>query len=403
MQISLNRFLLRLSVILLLSVGGGHLFAQQPTSPRPTTPVPTIDPATVTPEQVQEIRDQIRESDQRNAEEAANRDQQDERENDQADDKNQEKEKRQKVANEVKTQSGLPIFGNEIFNNPTSTFAPNNNRPVPVNYILGPGDHLSIAVTGNSVVNFNPVVSPDGSITLREFGKVFVGGRTLENATEVIKNKLRANRFAVGNGTDVDVTVTDIRSIRVTILGQVRTPGDYNLSSLTTVFNALYESGGITNNGTFRGIQVIRNSEQIAQIDMYDYLLRGDLSSNITLKDGDIIMVPEYRVRVSMEGEVKRPAYFEVLPGESLRDVIHFAGGFTDYAYRFSIKAVQLTEKQQRLRDIDQKDFDVYIPLKGDKYIFPGYSTALRTGFRLRAPYTALAITSCLTGLPLRS
>ncbi|WP_118973758.1 SLBB domain-containing protein [Taibaiella koreensis] len=342
-------------------------YAQQP-APKQTKPAQTATTdasTTSTPDQVKEASDQHKED---NGEQKDKNARESDQEQDKKQEKNEEVEKRRKTAEGIKGEAGLPIFGNEIFNNPSSSFAPDANRPIPQNYILGPGDKLSIAVTGNSVVSFAPVVSPDGSVSLRDLGKVFVGGRTIENATEVIKEKLRTNRFAIDRGTEVDVTLTNIRSIRITLLGEVRTPGDYTLSSLTTAFNALYESGGITSNGTFRGIKVMRNNEQIAQIDMYDYLLRGDVSANIALQDGDIIMVPEYRVRVSMEGEVKRPAYFEVLPGESLKDVIHFAGGFTDYAYKFSIKAVQLTDKQQRLKDIGQKDFDQYIPLKGDKY-----------------------------------
>lgn len=343
----------------LLMVMPGLLLAQQPATP---TPVPKIDPTTVTPDQVKEILQQNAQQQDQN---------QDTRQDDSKNkegDKKDELEKRQKVAAPANSKYDLPIFGNEIFSNPNSTFAPSSNMAPPVNYVLGPGDGLSIAVTGNSVTSFNTVVGPDGAISLREFGKVFVGGRTLEGATEVIKEKLRSNRFAVDNGTNVDVTLTNARTIRITILGDVRTPGDYNVSSFTTVFNALYLSGGITDRGTFRGIKLIRNNEEIAHIDMYDYLLRGDMKDNKSLKEGDVILVPEYHVRVGIEGEVKRPAYFEVLPGESLRDVLRFAGGFSDYAYKFSIKAVQLTDKQQRLRDILQKDFDNYIPLKGDRY-----------------------------------
>jgi protein involved in polysaccharide export with SLBB domain len=351
-------------ILPILFLAGFSMTAVAQTPQQPSTPIPTVDPATVTPEQIKEIMDQ--QKTQQDQQKESTPDDQTAKEEIKPE---KELEKRKKDITGVKEESGLPIFGNEIFNNPSSTFAPVENRPTPVNYILGPGDKLSVSVTGNSVVSFNNTVAPDGSFSLKEFGKVIVGGRTIENATLAIKERLRQNRFAVDNGTNVDVTLLNIRTIHVTILGQVRTPGDYDVASTTTVFNALYESGGITNNGTFRGVQVVRNSEVVAQIDMYDYLLRGDLKNNITLKDGDIIMVPEYRVRVSMEGEVKRPAYFEVLPGESLREVIDFAGGFTDYAYKFSIKAVQLTDRQQRLKDIDRKDFESYIPFKGDKYV----------------------------------
>ncbi|KAA5533755.1 capsule biosynthesis protein [Taibaiella lutea] len=350
--------------VLVLTMGPYFATAQQP-QPKTQTPttVPTIDPSTVTPEQIKEIMDQNK--DQADQKQDNNSDQQQDQNNTQ---KTTEVEKTRKENRGINIETGLPIFGNEIFNNNASTFAPEANRPVPSNYVLGPGDKIVVNVTGNSVVSFNTIVTPDGSVSLREFGKVFVAGRTIENATTIIKEKLKANRFAVDNGTNVDVTITNIRTIHIHIIGQVRTPGDYDVSSLTTVFNALYQSGGITNNGTFRAVRVIRNNEQIAQIDIYDYLLKGDLSNNITLRDGDIVQVKEYNVRVSMEGEVKRPAYFEVLPGETLSDVIRFAGGFTDLAYKFSIKAIQLTDRQQRIKDIPRTEFESYTPLKGDKY-----------------------------------
>jgi len=357
------KYLFKSLSVLALTLGPLFATAQQPQPTKSQTPttVPTIDPNTVTPEQIREIMDQNK--DRTDQQQDNNSDQQQQDQN-----KTTEVEKTKKENRGINIESGLPIFGNNVFNNNNSTFAPEANRPVPANYILGPGDKLTIAVTGNSVVTFNSVVAPDGSISLREFGKVFVSGRTIENATIIIKEKLRANRFAVDNGTNVDVTITNIRTIHIHIIGQVQTPGDYDVSSLTTVFNALYQSGGITKNGTFRAVRVIRNNEEIAQIDIYDYLLKGDMSNNIVLRDGDIVQVREYNVRVAMEGEVKRPAYFEVLPGETLSDVIRFAGGFTDLAYKFSIKAIQLTDRQQRIKDIPRAEFESYTPLKGDKY-----------------------------------
>ncbi len=389
-----------LSSVFLCTLLGSCLnaVAQEPQTPTKQTQVPTTsptnNPANPILDQMQQKADQTRQDlqqqqdntndrlnetdqskdnnkDDQQQDKKGDKDKKDDQEKEKkTDDENSEVEKDLKNSSGVKAKPPLPIFGNEIFNNPASTFAPNNNRPTPVGYILGPGDELEIDVTGLSVTTFKTTVTPEGTISLREFGKLYVGGKTIENATESIKAKLRANNFAVGNGTHVDVILMNIRSIRVTMLGNVRRPGDYNLSSISTAFNALYESGGITDIGTFRGIQVIRNNEQIAQIDMYDYLLRGDKRSDITLKDGDVIMVPEYRVRVSVEGEVKRQAYFEVLPGENLSDVIKiFAGGFTDYAYKYNIKAVQLTDKEQRLKDINPNEMETYVPLKGDKYM----------------------------------
>jgi protein involved in polysaccharide export with SLBB domain len=341
--------------------------AQQPSSPQT---VPVIDPSTVTPEQIkefQEYRDKQKEQGNDEQKQDQDADKQDDKD-DKEETAEQEAEKRKKINEGVKGEAGLPIFGNEIFNGSGPNTIANTNRPTPENYVLGPGDKLMIDVTGNSVVSWPLTVNPDGSILIPGIGKLFVGGKTIENATASIKDKLRANRYAVDQGTDVSVTLTNIRSIRITVMGEVKVPGDKLVSSVTTVFNALYEAGGITSNGTYRGIKVIRNNEQVAQIDMYDYLLYGDMSSNITLKDGDVIQVPAYRVRVSIEGEVKRPAYYEVMPGEALKDVIVFAGGFTDYAYKFNIKAVQLTDRQQKIKDINRKEFDSYIPLKGDQY-----------------------------------
>ncbi len=366
MRINLLKFLHRTVMVVFLVglVAAAH--AQQPTSPQT---VPTIDPTTVTPEQIKEFQEYQEKQKQSNDNKDQNADQKETDAKKEGADDQQEVEKHKKTGERMKDEAGLPIFGNEIFNGSGPNTIASTNRPTPENYVLGPGDKLTIDVTGNSVVSWSLTVNPDGSILIPGIGKLYVAGKTIENATESIKDKLRANRYAVGQGTDVSVTLANIRSIRITVMGEVQVPGDKVVSSLTTVFNALYESGGITRNGTYRGIKVIRNNEQIAQIDMYDYLLRGDMSSNIALKDGDIIQVPPYRVRVSIEGEVKKPAYYEVLPGEALKDVIVFAGGFTDYAYKFNIKAVQLTDRQQKIKDINQNDFESYVPLKGDQYV----------------------------------
>lgn len=355
------------------------LWAQQPQTPK--TPAPSPNPATITTEQIKQAIDQKRvetEGVQENAEvrdQAEGKETDAEQQKDKEEKNTEEKEAKDKEVEKdfkndmgVKGKQGLPIYGNEIFNGAGSNFAPSANRPTPENYILGPGDRLGIDVTGNSVVSWKLAIAPDGTILLPGMGKLNLGGKTIENGTIAIEERLRANRFAVGNGTNVSVTLDNIRSIHISVMGEVRSPGDKNVSSLTTVFNALYESGGITGNGTYRAIEVIRNNEKIAIIDLYDYLQRGDLSSNITLRDGDIIRVPEYRVRVSMEGEVKRSAYYEVMPGENLKDVVNFSAGFSDYAYKFNIKAIQLTDREQRLRDIPQSEIESYVPLKGDRY-----------------------------------
>ncbi len=269
-----------------------------------------------------------------------------------------------------KKEDDLPVFGVEYFDNPESNFAPNVNRPTPRNYIVGPDDRLKINVYGNSVVDWNLTVTPEGYILLPGMGNVYVGGKTIENATEMIKDRLRANRYAIGNGTEVAVSLSNIRTIRVNINGEVKRPGPYTVSSLTTLLNALYEAGGPNDIGSMRSIQLFRNNMLIQSVDVYDYILRGDKSGDVLLEDDDIINVQPYRVRVAIEGEVKRPAYYELKPGEVFKDVlVNFAGGFTDEAYRASVKAEQISDRGRMVKDIPASEFDNYVPLKGDRYI----------------------------------
>lgn len=264
--------------------------------------------------------------------------------------------------------NGLPIFGTAFFDNPNTSLAPNANRPTPANYILGPGDALNINIYGNSVVNWNIGISPEGFIVLPGMGKVYVGGKTMTHATEMIKQALIANSYGIGHGTNLDVSLSNIRSIQVSINGYVKHPGSYTLSSLSTVFNALYQCGGPGKEGSIRAIKLIRNGRLYARVDVYDFLLKGDKSSDIQLQDGDVIQVPVYNSRVSIEGEVKHPAYYEMMPGESLKDLISFAGGFTAQAYTKEIKTVRYTGTQKRIEDIAQDQFDFFTPVNGDAY-----------------------------------
>lgn len=264
--------------------------------------------------------------------------------------------------------NGLPVFGTDYFNNPSSNFAPNTNRPTPQGYILGPGDELAINLYGNSVVSWNLEVKPEGYILLPGMEKLYVSGKTIENAITMIKGVLNAHNYSIGRGTQMSVNLANIRSIQVAINGEVKHPGNYSLSSLATVFNALYKSGGPGVNGSLRSIKVIRDGRLYARVDVYDFLLRGDKSGDVQLQDGDVIQVPVYNCRVSIQGKVKRPAYYEMMPGESLKDLIFFAGGFKSEAYTQQIKAIQLTGTEKRMEDINQSQYEAFIPQNGDQY-----------------------------------
>jgi protein involved in polysaccharide export with SLBB domain len=267
--------------------------------------------------------------------------------------------------------SGLKpkIFGADLFNKRNNSFEPNLKLATPVNYIIGPDDQLSINVYGSSLANWKLDVTPEGNINIPGIGILNVGGKTIENATALIKSKLAANNYAIGRGTNVQVTLGNIRSIKVIMAGQLQKPGTYTLSSLATAFNALQVAGGPSENGSFRQIEIIRNNRIIRHLDVYDFLGKGSQKDNISLQDQDVIFVPTYRVRVEMAGQVKIPALFEVLPGESLQDILNFAGGFTDSAYTARIFISQVSDQQHKLTDVAESDYKSYIPLRGDKFI----------------------------------
>lgn len=267
-----------------------------------------------------------------------------------------------------KTDTAPKIFGADLFKNKNLTFEPNLKLATPINYIVGPDDQLDISVYGNSLANWKLNVSPDGNINIPGVGLLNVAGKTIEAATSLIKSKLQANNYAIGHGTSLQVSLGNIRSIKVIITGEVVKPGTYTLPSLATVFNALYAAGGPSDNGSFREIDVIRDNRIVRKLDIYDFLVRGEQKDNISLQDQDVIRVPTYRLRVQLKGEVKTPALFEVLPGETLADVLRFAGGFADQAYTALIKVSQVSDQQRKLTDVPESDFKNYIPLRGDIY-----------------------------------
>jgi protein involved in polysaccharide export with SLBB domain len=267
------------------------------------------------------------------------------------------------------TVSGaIPVFGADLFSSTSSTFEPNLKLATPVNYIIGPDDQLDVSVYGNSVVNWKLNVSPEGNINLPSGGIVNVAGKTIEAATAEIRSRLIAKNYAIGHGSTLKVTLGNIRSIKVIMVGELVRPGTYTLPSLATAFNALYSAGGPNDNGSFREIEIIRNNRVIRHLDIYSFLLNGSQKDNISLQDQDIIRVPAYQTRVEIAGEVKRHAYFEVLPGESMQDVIRFAGGFTSSAYRASVKVSQISDQQRRIVDVTETNFKNYVPLPGDIY-----------------------------------
>ncbi|MES2691373.1 MAG: SLBB domain-containing protein [Bacteroidota bacterium] len=261
------------------------------------------------------------------------------------------------------------VFGAELFNNKNLTFEPNLKIATPTNYQLGPDDELIIDIYGYSEATYKLKVTPEGFIRIPLLGPVQVSGNTIEQARKKIQGQLATIYSGINAGqTSVNITLGTIRSIKVNILGEVNMPGSYTLPSLATTFNALYVSGGPNKNGSFRNIKVIRNGKVIATVDVYEFLLKGEAKGNIRLNDQDVIKVGAYDKRIELKGEVKRPAYYEVIKDETLKDVIGFAGGFTDQAYKERIKVFRNTSKEKSVADVPGELFTMFEPQTGDVF-----------------------------------
>ena len=261
------------------------------------------------------------------------------------------------------------IFGSELFNNKKLSFEPNLKMATPLNYQIGPDDELNIDIFGYSEQSYKLKVSPEGAIRIPNLGPVQVSGLSVEQAQNKIRSSLVKLYPRIASGeTSVSVTLGNIRSIKVVILGEVNLPGTYTLPSLATVFNALYVSGGPNDNGSFRNIKLVRNSKVIIRIDMYDFLLNGNTKANIRLQDQDVIKIEAFEDRVEIKGYVKREGFFEVLPKENLKQLLGFAGGFSPNAYTSRIKVNRNTGKQKTVADIDQVSYTNFLPRNGDVF-----------------------------------
>jgi protein involved in polysaccharide export with SLBB domain len=279
------------------------------------------------------------------------------------------KKQKAPAATQTTIQKADPlIFGSELFNNPALSFAPDSKLATPVNYVLGPGDELQVSVYGVQEFNANIPVSAEGKIKIPYVGQFSVSGMTIEAATQKIKSEMGRVYSTVGSGqSTVSVTLGTIRTIKVTIIGS-KQPGNYSISSLSTVYNALHIAGGPAENGSYRNIQLIRGNKVIRNIDIYHFLVNGDGSDNVGLKDNDVIKIPVYEKRVVLEGEVKRAGIFEIKGNETFVDLLSFASGFSDVAYTASVNVVQKTDKEYKVKDIYAAEYATYKPLSGDVY-----------------------------------
>ena len=277
--------------------------------------------------------------------------------------------KQEKIVNKkVKDSLNALVFGSELFDNPTLNFEPNLKLATPVNYVLGPGDELQISVYGIQEFSDAVPVTVEGKVNIQYVGQIAVSGMTIEAATVKIKNAIARVYSTVRSGqSQVGISLSRIRTIKVTLIGS-KQPGNYSISSLATVYNALFLGGGPAKNGSYRNIELIRNNKVYRTIDLYRFLVNGNQSDNIGLKDNDVIRIPAYSQRVTVEGQVKRPGIFEMKVGENFQDLLTFASGFNEFAFTASVNVLQKTDKEFKVKDVKATEFKLYKPRSGDVF-----------------------------------
>jgi protein involved in polysaccharide export with SLBB domain len=258
-------------------------------------------------------------------------------------------------------------YGFDFFNNQSISFEPNIRLTTPQNYVLGPDDELNIQYTGLNEATVDVIVQANGKIVLPYAGSLQVSGLTLDEATRLIKNKMKVAYPAISTGkTQVMVMVSNFKTIQVTVVGEAEIPGTYQVSSLAGFFNVLYKANGPSENGSLRKIELIRNNRVVETIDFYAFLQKGIMSNTIRLQDQDVIHIPVYGKRVTLVGQVKRPMIYELQEKETLQDLLQLAGGFEAAAWLGSAKLVQNGEQEKKVRDVAAADFAFFIPKNGD-------------------------------------
>ena len=262
-----------------------------------------------------------------------------------------------------------PIFGSELFQN-AGSLTSNANIATPLNYEVGPNDILKLVLYGIQEFATELRVSYEGSVTVQNVGVIRVAGLTIEAATDKIRQQMARTAYvSLRTGeSKLSVTLSNIRTIHVTIIG-AKKPGTYDLSSLSTVFSALSLAGGPSPIGSYRNIELVRNNKVIRKVDLYHFILNGDQTDNIGLKDNDVIRIPAYENRVELNGQVKRPGIFELTGKENFQNILAFAGGFDEAAYTSNVKVIQKNGRELLVKDLGKEEFASYAPQGGDVYV----------------------------------
>lgn len=280
------------------------------------------------------------------------------------------REQREQEDKQTTKNGGLKPYGYDLFAGSPTTFAPVTEIPVPSDYTLGPGDVLRIQMWGNQNQNLELPISRDGTISFPDSGPVTVAGLSFDEARQQIRKRVSEQYI----GVEASITLGELRSMRVFVLGEARNPGSYTVSSLSTITNALYVSGGVKQNGSLRNVKHKRNGKLVGTLDLYDLLLKGDSSTDNRLQPGDVIFIPPVGKRVGIEGEVYRPALYELKGDNTLADLVRMAGGLTPQAYPQRVN-IERTN-QDFLRIIAEADYTAQ----------QGQNARVQTGDRIHIP-----------------
>lgn len=259
------------------------------------------------------------------------------------------------------------VFGRSIFNNNNITFEPQLNIATPENYIFGPGDEIFIDVWGASEVHLRKVISPDGTIIVEGYGPIYLSGLTTKEAESRVKSNL-SNIYSglYSSETHVKLTLGEIRSIKVNVMGEVVAPGTYTLPSLASVFHALYSAGGVNDIGSLRSVKLYRGGKQIVDIDVYGYILEGKNDLNLNLRDGDVVVISPYKNLVEITGNVKRPMIYEMAGDETVEDALNYAGGFRGDAYKDNVRLIRKSGKEMQVFNIHETTYSIFKLNDGD-------------------------------------
>lgn len=265
------------------------------------------------------------------------------------------------------------LFGFDIFNRSGLTFEPSANMAVGDSYVVGIGDALDIDIYGAAEQSYNLTVGKDGTLSIPMVGPVRVGGLTMADAKAAIMGRLRSIYSDMGGRTNASIRLAQAKPVRVSVIGEAFMPGTYTVSSSSSLFNVLYLSGGPSSKGSYRDIQLIRGGRIVAHLDVYDFLVNGKNDVNVSLADGDIVMIPTYIKRVKTGGEFKRIGYFEAKEGETAADMIRYAGGFTPRAQTDHVGIFRIGKRSTEY--IDVKDPGSVMMASGDSMIVTAVET----------------------------